>query len=116
MPWSGERNCDGCRYWSDMIARAGGATTNPRGDTEALCLSKDGPHAKQYTTADQTCASFARDTYGKVDSPPDYGEHARLHYAAQAELKHGNGAPMFSPDGTLLDGSGNRSIFDDVDL
>ena len=30
-------------------------------------------------------------------------------------LKHPNGAPMFSPTGTLLDDQGNRSIFDDVD-
>lgn len=26
-----------------------------------------------------------------------------------------NGAPMFTPDGTMLDANGNRSIFDDVD-
>jgi hypothetical protein len=30
-------------------------------------------------------------------------------------LKHPNGRPMFSWDGTMLDASGNRSIFDDVD-
>lgn len=28
---------------------------------------------------------------------------------------HPNGRPMWSPDGTLLDDKGNRSIFDDVD-
>lgn len=26
-----------------------------------------------------------------------------------------NGAPMFAPDGMMLDEHGNRSIFDDVD-
>lgn len=32
------------------------------------------------------------------------------------DLKHANGAPMYSAStGTLLDGRGNRSIFDDVD-
>jgi hypothetical protein len=28
---------------------------------------------------------------------------------------HPNGAPMFAPDGTMLDDQGNRSVFDDVD-
>jgi sugar lactone lactonase YvrE len=28
---------------------------------------------------------------------------------------HDNGAPMFAPDGMMLDKDGNRSIFDDVD-
>lgn len=28
---------------------------------------------------------------------------------------HENGKPQFSPDGTMLDENGNRSIFDDVD-
>lgn len=30
-------------------------------------------------------------------------------------LSHLNGRPMFSWDGTMLDATGNRSIFDDVD-
>lgn len=30
-------------------------------------------------------------------------------------LRHPNGKPMYSPDGTLLDDRGKRSIFDDVD-
>ncbi len=30
-------------------------------------------------------------------------------------LRHENGTPMFSLDGTMLDDRGNRSIFDDVD-
>lgn len=29
--------------------------------------------------------------------------------------KYPNGAPMFAPDGMMLDDQGNRSIFDDVD-
>ena len=33
----------------------------------------------------------------------------------QRAAKHPNGAPKWSPDGTLLDENGNRSIFDDVD-
>lgn len=30
-------------------------------------------------------------------------------------LKHPNGAPMYAPDGTMLNEDGIRSIFDDVD-
>lgn len=29
--------------------------------------------------------------------------------------RYPNGAPMFAPDGMMLDDKGNRSIFDDVD-
>lgn len=31
------------------------------------------------------------------------------------ELRHENGFPMFSLDGTMLNDEGNRSIFDDID-
>lgn len=31
------------------------------------------------------------------------------------DMRHENGAPRFSLDGTMLDPNGNRSIFDDVD-
>ncbi len=110
-----ERNCSGCRYWSEMIARAGGGTTNPRGDTEACCRSHGGPQAGEYTTAKRTCAAFAKGTHGAVDDLPDYGEAARAAYAVEASMKHKNDAPMFAPDGTLLDDKGNCSIFDDVD-
>ncbi|WP_457154332.1 primosomal protein N' family DNA-binding protein [Mesorhizobium sp. P5_C1] len=33
----------------------------------------------------------------------------------QRAAKHPNGVQKWSPDGTLLDENGNRSIFDDVD-
>lgn len=34
---------------------------------------------------------------------------------AGREHAYPNGAPMFSPSGTMLDEHGNRSIFDDID-
>lgn len=105
-----DRNCSGCRYWSEMVAQSiGGA------DVEALCLSPAGPAKGRYVVGTQTCASFAKNTLGAVDDPPDYGESVRAAYAEQAEQRHPNGAPMWAPDGTLLDDKGNRSIFDDVD-
>lgn len=113
--YTGNNNCEGCRYWSDMIARAGGGTTNPTGQIEAMCLAV-GPFSGKYTTPRQTCSEFARDTAGKIDGMPDYGEEARAEYERQALEKHPNGAPKYSRDGTLLDEKGNRSIFDDVDL
>jgi hypothetical protein len=104
------RDCGGCRYWSEMVAQSiGGA------DVEALCLAPEGPAKGWYTVATQTCPSFAKNTCGAVDDPPDCGEAVRAAYAAQAEEKHPNGAPKWAPDGTLLDDKGNRSIFDDVD-
>jgi len=31
------------------------------------------------------------------------------------EFVYPNGAPMFAPDGMMLDDKGDRSIFDDID-
>ena len=108
MP-STDRNCGGCRYWSEMIAQSIGGRA-----VEALCLSPDGPAKGKYMVATQTCPEFAYDTAGKVDDPPNYGEESRAAYEEQVAMKHPNGAPMFSKDGTLLDDKGNRSIFDDI--
>ena len=107
--WVGERNCSGCRYWSEMIAMV------QAGEVVAMCLGS-GAMKQRYTTERQTCDSFARNTLGAVDDPPDYGEEVRAAYAEQETIKHPNGKPMFSRDGTMLDEKGNRSIFDDVDL
>lgn len=106
----GTRTCGGCRYWSEMIAQAIGA----RG-IEAMCLSAGGPRGGGYTFATETCAAFAKNSHGAVDEPPNYGEAARAEYDRQAAVRHPNGAPMFAPDGTMLDDKGARSIFDDVD-
>lgn len=113
MRTPGSRDCGGCRYWSEMIAQAGGGTRNPHGDLEAMCLAPSGVAANTYTRASDHCGSFAKNTLGAVDEPgqPDVTER----YAQQANMKHANGAPLYAPDGTLLDDKGNRSIFDDVD-
>jgi hypothetical protein len=109
--WIGERNCAGCRYWSEMIARSIGGN-----DVEALCLAPEGPCSGKYKTGSKSCSAFARNTHGAVDDPPNYGEEARAAYAAQAAMKHPNGKPVYAPDGTLLTSNGTRSVFDDVDL
>lgn len=104
-----ERNCSGCRYWSEMLAQAHG------NGVEAMCLAASGAHAGTYVFGNDSCGSYAKNTAGAVDEPPDYGEAVRAAYEGQAAMKHDNGAPMFAPDGTMLDEKGNRSIFDDVD-
>jgi hypothetical protein len=115
MP-NADRLCMNCRYWSQMVARAGGGTDNSSGDTEALCLAPQGSPLKDvYTIGPQSCVAFAYNTAGSVDEPPDFGENARAIYADQATAKYPNGAAMFAPDGTMIDDHGNRSIFDDVD-
>lgn len=98
-----------------MIARAGGGTDNSRGETEALCLSDDSPMSGKYTTAAMCCDSFAKNTAGPIDGPPDYGATAQSAYDNQCNATYENGQPMFAPDGTMLDSNGNRSIFDDID-
>jgi hypothetical protein len=104
-----ERNCSGCRYWSEMIAQSIGGR-----DVEAMCLATEGPAKGKYMVGTQTCPSFAKNTAGAVDDPPDYGDTARVEYGRQAAMRHANGRPVFAPDGTMLDDDGNRSIFDDV--
>lgn len=110
-----ERTCNECRYWSEMIARAGGGTTNPLGLTEAMCLAPAGPFKGKYTTGYGQCDSYAKNGHGAVDAPPNYGEESRAAYARDAAMKHPNDRPMFAADGTMLDDKGNRSIFDDVE-
>ncbi len=108
MRTPGTRDCGGCRYWSEMIAMV------QVGETVAMCLGS-GTMKGRYTTHRQICDRFAKNRHGAVDDPPNYGEETRALYAEDAARKHDNGAPMFAPDGTMLDDKGNRSIFDDVD-
>lgn len=62
--------CEMCRHWSEMLGRG----------TRAVCLSPDGPRALQYTLASFRCDKYAKNYYGAVDSPPNYGKTARAAY------------------------------------
>lgn len=86
------------------------------GVVKALCLAAAGPKTSTFVAGDDFCEAFARNSHGAVDDPPNYGEIARAAYEKETALRYPNGAPVFAPDGTLLDSEGNRSIFDDVDL
>jgi len=54
----GNKTCESCLHWSEMLARAGGCTDNPNGEIEAYCHSVSGPKAEKYTIARDTCSSF----------------------------------------------------------
>ncbi len=69
------RDCHGCRYWSDMIAKA-----EDGGPIEALCLNNKGPLSMKYTTAQMTCAGWQSGHHGPVDQWPDYGANAQQEY------------------------------------
>lgn len=69
MSRTNQRDCSGCRYWSEMLARAGAGTDNPRGDLEAMCFAAAGPFAGRYTTGTETCGYFKANVDGAVDDP-----------------------------------------------
>lgn len=71
------RDCSGCRFWSEMVARVCG------GPLEALCLAGSGPYASKYTTGRMTCEAWKSGHFGAVDDPPNYGEESRAAYAAE---------------------------------
>ena len=72
------RNCAGCRFWSEMIAQAGGDCVG----VEAMCLG-DGPKHGKYVSARATCDAWKSGHHGAVDEPPNYGEETRALYAAE---------------------------------
>lgn len=80
---STRHRCDGCRFWSEMMAQAIG------GAVEAVCLSGTGPKAGQYTTGRTTCVAWRSGHHGAVDCPPNDGERSRAAYAAD-EAAWGN--------------------------
>lgn len=72
------QQCDGCRFWSEMVAQAWGG-----GPMEALCLSEKSPYHSKYTTPRRSCAAWKSNHHGAVDAPPNYGELARAAYEAE---------------------------------
>lgn len=76
------KDCGGCRYWSEMVARSIGG-----GPVEALCLCDGGPLQGKYTTERRTCSAWASGHLGAWDDPPNYGEETRAAYAREEERK-----------------------------
>lgn len=68
------RDCSGCRYWSEMVAMA------DEDGLKALCLNAASPKNGNYTTERMTCPEWKPNTLGAVDDPPDYGASVRAAY------------------------------------
>lgn len=74
--WGTTNDCMGCRFWSEMIAKAEGG-----GPVQALCLNLESPRHSQYTTGRSTCAAWKSGHLGAIDEPgeaPDYESEAAL--------------------------------------
>ena len=61
--WGDTRNCKGCRYWSEMLAKSG-----VRG-VDAVCLAVGGPQQGKFTPESFCCTSFEAGWFGAVDQP-----------------------------------------------
>jgi hypothetical protein len=58
------KDCKGCGYWSEMIARCDGG-----GPVLAMCLSPTSPNRHKYTGANRTCADWCSGHFGATDEP-----------------------------------------------
>ena len=72
------RNCAGCRFWSEMVARC-----RDGGPMEAMCLVDGGLFSTEYVMASQQCDKWKSGHLGAVDDPPNYGEETRAAYAEE---------------------------------
>lgn len=59
--WGMTRDCKGCRFWSEMLARV------DNGTTKAACLAPAG--RGQFHPAGYTCTSWQSGELGAIDDP-----------------------------------------------
>jgi len=62
--WGETRDCEGCRFWSEMVAQAIGG-----GPIQALCINGKSPLSGKYTTKRMTCEAWQEGSLGAVDQP-----------------------------------------------
>jgi hypothetical protein len=60
-----KRQCDTCRFWSEMIARAENA-----GGIEAVCLCPESPAYSCFKFGRERCAHWKEGAIGAIDTPP----------------------------------------------
>jgi hypothetical protein len=72
-----KENCESCRFWSELVARAIGA-----GPIEALCLAGDSPNHENYVRGNDHCQAWKLNNHGAVDDP-HCGSKAVLLYAEE---------------------------------
>lgn len=75
------KRCDGCRFWSEMLAQSIGG-----GPVEAYCLSDKSPKRQTYVRGSFVCDAW-QDAYGYAVDAPGIEEtyHADIE-AVEAEL------------------------------
>lgn len=59
------RDCKGCRYWSEMVAKAGGEHLT----VVALCLSRDSDRKGTYQPGSARCTAWSSGHLGAIDEP-----------------------------------------------
>lgn len=57
------KNCKGCRFWSEMIAKTENFAV------VAMCLSKDSPNKGNYMAGHNKCSAWDSGYLGAVDEP-----------------------------------------------
>ena len=60
------RNCEGCRFWSELIAASAPETGF---EFKALCLCKEGPKWSAYTAPREICHEWKSGHHGAIDTP-----------------------------------------------
>lgn len=57
------RVCDGCRYWSEMIAQSSA------NGIQAYCLNPKSINYQEFTLRHKSCSEWRDGPWGAVDSP-----------------------------------------------
>ena len=71
----GEKTCETCRYWSELVVRARGTNRS----IEAICLNREGPFYSLLCRGDQLCSRWISGHLGAIDDP-DLPEGAYASY------------------------------------
>jgi len=62
-------DCNGCRYWSEMLAFCEGG-----GAVQAMCLCKDSKNYNKYTIGRSFCPEWKSGYLGAIDDPSEPGD------------------------------------------
>lgn len=61
--WGQSRTCNGCRFWSEMLAQANG------GIVKAACLMSQSPRSGKFVSGNNSCEHWQEGSLGAVDQP-----------------------------------------------
>lgn len=92
------RDCQGCRYWSEMLAMYAGETQG------AMCLNPDSPDHMQYRREKHACAAWKSGHHGPVDNPGPQGYGAleqTLYEIEDEDAGLAAGTHYLAADGTV---------------